>query len=71
MQIADCRLQNAECRMQTADCRLQNAECRMQIADYRGGGEEGNLDFEKLLEALGLCSSQGDTNNRMQNAKRP
>ena len=49
---------------------MQIADCRLQIADYRGGGE-GNLDFEKLLEASDLCSSQGDKNNRMRMQKGP
>jgi len=35
MQIADCRVQIAECRLQSADCRVQIAECRVQSADCR------------------------------------
>src|SRR5689334_21850589 len=35
MQSAECRVQNAGCRMQSAECRVQNAECRMQSAECR------------------------------------
>src|SRR5437870_9592374 len=44
MQIAKCKLQNANCKMQIAKCKLQNANCKMQIARFIWG-----MDFSVLL----------------------
>ena len=49
MQNAECRMENAECRIKNAEFRMQNAKCRIKNAEF-GGGEgrglaEGDVEF--------------------------
>jgi len=51
VQVAECRLQSAGCRVQVAECRLQSAGCRVQVAECTPEGllqrvEVGSDDAE-------------------------